>query len=174
MRRSVRRVFMPCYQLKSEGISLPFVKLLTGAVSRCLDCLLRCLFFSSFIHFCVRLFVCSCVHSLTRSVTYSFIHYFQFKTFTYGALSIPRRGSTEKYYGLFFSERVFKLVFQLSITYRFLQFADLNFDIIRLGTYGVKDRTKRRKVHNLIRKDTSNEYIFFMQEIHSIKKNEII
>ena len=50
--------------------------------------------------------------------------------------------------------------------------AELNLDIISLNTAGLEDFTKCRKIFNYLKKNISGEEIVFLQETHSVKKDE--
>ena len=50
--------------------------------------------------------------------------------------------------------------------------AELNLDIISLNTAGLGDFTKRRKIFNYLKKHVSRRGIVFLQETHSVRKDE--
>ena len=50
--------------------------------------------------------------------------------------------------------------------------AELNLDIISLNTAGLGDFTKCRKIFNYLKKHVSRNRIVFLQETHSVRKNE--
>ena len=50
--------------------------------------------------------------------------------------------------------------------------AELSLDIISLNTAGLDDFTKRRKIFNYLKKHVSREAIVFLQETHSVRKDE--
>ena len=50
--------------------------------------------------------------------------------------------------------------------------AELNFDIISLNTAGLGDFTKRRKIFNYLKQHVSRKGIVFLQETHSVRKDE--
>ena len=50
--------------------------------------------------------------------------------------------------------------------------AELNFDVISLNTAGLGDFIKRRKVFNYLKKHVSRKGIVFLQETHSLRKDE--
>ena len=50
--------------------------------------------------------------------------------------------------------------------------AELNLDIISLNTAGLSDFTERRKVVNYLKKHVSSKGIVFLQETHSVRKDE--
>ena len=49
---------------------------------------------------------------------------------------------------------------------------DLDVDIISLNVRGLRDFTKRRKVFNYKKQKTSRRGIIFLQETHSVLKDE--
>ena len=51
---------------------------------------------------------------------------------------------------------------------------DLNIDIISLNTAGLGDYTKRRKIFNYLKKQVSCKGVVFLQETHSVQKDERI
>ena len=50
--------------------------------------------------------------------------------------------------------------------------AELNLDIISVNTAGLGDFTKHRKIFNYLKKHVSGKGTVFLQEAHSVKKNE--
>ena len=52
--------------------------------------------------------------------------------------------------------------------------ADLNIDIISLNTAGLGDYAKRRKIFNYLKKQVSCKGVVFLQETHSVQKDEKI
>ena len=50
--------------------------------------------------------------------------------------------------------------------------AELNLDIISLNTAGLGDFTKHRKIFNYLKKHVSHKGIVFLQETHSVRKDE--
>ena len=51
---------------------------------------------------------------------------------------------------------------------------DLNIEIISLNTAGLGDNTKRRKIFNYLKKQVSFKGVVFLQETHSVQKDEKI
>ena len=49
---------------------------------------------------------------------------------------------------------------------------DLDFDILSLNVRGLGDHTKRRKIFNYIKKHVSRNGVIFLQETHSVQKDE--
>ena len=50
--------------------------------------------------------------------------------------------------------------------------AELNLDIISLNTAGLGDFTKHREIFNYLKKHVSRKGIVFLQETHSVRKDE--
>ena len=51
---------------------------------------------------------------------------------------------------------------------------DLKIDIISLNTAGLGDYAKRRKIFNYLKKQVSCKGVVFLQETHSVQKDEKI
>ena len=49
---------------------------------------------------------------------------------------------------------------------------ECKFDVLSLNTAGIGDSFKRRKVFNYLKKNCSSKGVTFLQETHSVKKNE--
>ena len=49
---------------------------------------------------------------------------------------------------------------------------DLDFDILSLNVRGLGDHTKRRKIFNYAKKHISRKGVIFLQETHSVQKDE--
>ena len=49
---------------------------------------------------------------------------------------------------------------------------ECKFDVLSLNTTGIGDSFKRRKVFNYLKKNCSSKGVIFLQQTHSVKKNE--
>ena len=61
---------------------------------------------------------------------------------------------------------------KLNLNYQFLVIMECKFDVFSLNAAGVGDSFKRRKVFNYLKKFCSPKGVIFLQETHSVKKNE--
>ena len=50
--------------------------------------------------------------------------------------------------------------------------SDIKFEVVSYNVNGIRDDRKRQKILNFLKKQTSNETVIFMQEIHSTKATE--
>ena len=49
---------------------------------------------------------------------------------------------------------------------------DLDFNILSLNVRGLSDHTKRQKIFNYAKKHVSRKGVIFLQETHSVQKDE--